>query len=107
LENVSAAIVILWAIEHADSLVGRLLNSKLLAHIGVISYSLYLWQQLFLTPLNATFSGHFPINLVCAVLAAECSYFLLEQPALALGRRVMGKTIPVRAKQAPAPAAKP
>jgi peptidoglycan/LPS O-acetylase OafA/YrhL len=44
-------VVIIWAgLYHSASLPGRLLNWKPLTAIGVLSYSIYLWQQAFLGP---------------------------------------------------------
>ena len=40
--------VILYAVTCSQGVLGRVLNSRPLRHIGIISYSLYLWQQLFL-----------------------------------------------------------
>ena len=58
------------------------MNTRVLMHIGVISYSLYLWQQLFLTPLNHSFTGRFPLNVAFVFLAAELSYRCIEIPFL-------------------------
>ena len=48
LEGVCIALLLLWAVQHPLGRAGRLLNSWPVVHIGLISYSLYLWQQLFL-----------------------------------------------------------
>lgn len=87
LESAALTLILLWAMDHADRPVGRLLNLRPVAFIGTISYSLYLWQQLFLTPKNTTLSGWFPLNLLAAFLAAVGSYYLIEQPFLRLRRR--------------------
>jgi len=84
LENFSIALVMMWVISHPETIVGRVLNSRAFVHVGVLSYSLYLWQQLFLTTENTTFSGLFPLNLLAAFLTAELSYYLIESPALSL-----------------------
>lgn len=89
LENSGAALILLWAIDHSQSKLGALLNSRILVHIGVISYSLYLWQQLFLTKLNPLMFDVFPVNLVLALIAAEISYFFIERPTLSLRQRVI------------------
>lgn len=55
--------------------------------LGRLSYSIYLWQQLFLTNLNHTWSGRFPMSL-CAALGAAClSYYLLETPLMRFKNR--------------------
>lgn len=66
---------------------GRLLNSRPLRYVGVLSYSLYLWQQIFLNRhLNAIISS-FPLNVVLAFGAAVASYYLVERPFLRLKDR--------------------
>jgi peptidoglycan/LPS O-acetylase OafA/YrhL len=66
---------------------GRLLNSRGLVQIGLMSYSLYLWQQLFV---HDPF-GIFKIGLVGVLAAFACaqlSWRLLERPLLPLRRRL-------------------
>ena len=66
------------------SLVSRLLNSPRIAFVGLLSYSLYLWQQLFLNRESAFWLATFPINIVCALGAAWISYRWIETPFLAV-----------------------
>jgi len=58
-----------------------------------ISYSLYIWQQLFLAAkgLNRAWSSSFPFNEVHAVAAAEVSYWLIERPFLLLKDRISSR----------------
>ena len=79
LEGAAIALAIDWLVRHPDSAAGRFLNSRWVVHIGLISYSLYLWQQPFLTPENTTPLGRPPLNLICAFLLAEASYWLVER----------------------------
>jgi peptidoglycan/LPS O-acetylase OafA/YrhL len=69
------------------------LNFPLLTWIGTVSYSVYVWQELFLLhPDNSLPLGRFgafPYNLVCTFVVASCSFYLLERPAIALGRQVL------------------
>ncbi len=87
LENVCISYLLLYTVQIPPSLAGRLLNLRLVAHIGQISYSLYLWQQAFLTVLNKSVLSHFPLNLIAALGAAELSWWLVEKPSLALRHR--------------------
>lgn len=70
----------------------RLLNSAAARHIGVLSYSLYIWQQLFCAS-PATFGWSapwwmsFPGWLLAAFVAAGLSYYLFEVPFLSLRAR--------------------
>ena len=65
-----------------------MLNWKPLAFVGTLSYSLYLWQQLFLNRTSGAAIAGFPLNLVLAFAAAATSFYLVEQPALRLRRRL-------------------
>src|SRR5437868_1293761 len=79
----------------------RLLGLAPLRFIGRISYSLYLWQELFLVPgwmrnpvaaqhwSAAQHWGspqHWPLNLVATFGAAAASYYLIEAPCIRFGR---------------------
>jgi peptidoglycan/LPS O-acetylase OafA/YrhL len=64
------------------------LNSRPLVWIGTLSYSLYLWQQLFI--------GSFPfwLKLTATVVCACASYYLVEKPARRWLNTRMGATAP-------------
>ena len=55
--------------------------------LGVLSYSLYLWQQVFLNPDSGSPWCAFPLNVVATFLAALASYLLVECPFLRLRAR--------------------
>ena len=59
-----------------------LLSCEPLVWVGTISYGLYLWQQPFLTSLNTTLTGRFPLSLLAALLCAIASFLWVERPAL-------------------------
>jgi peptidoglycan/LPS O-acetylase OafA/YrhL len=83
--NIAIAVWIDWCLRFPDSRVGRLLNARPIAYIGVLSYSIYLWQQPFLR------EGHtlrFPLSILCVGILALASYHLVEQPMLRLRARV-------------------
>jgi len=86
--NLALAVLIHRSVYHAGSPIGRLLNWKPLAFLGVLSYSLYLWQQPFLNHESSSWVSSFPQNLAFAIVAALCSYFLLERPLLSLRHRL-------------------
>jgi peptidoglycan/LPS O-acetylase OafA/YrhL len=90
LQNLMIVALVAHAVFHYRTRLGRLLNHPAVVHVGVISYSLYLWQQLFLTPKNTTFSGKFPLNIACAFLAAELSYRFIEKPFLRWRQEISG-----------------
>lgn len=71
----------------ARSLASRLLNAGPLPWLGLLSYSLYLWQQPFLHHRLEAVHTTFPLNLVLAFGVAMLSYGLLERPLLRLRSR--------------------
>jgi peptidoglycan/LPS O-acetylase OafA/YrhL len=81
--NLAIVLCVDRFVRFPGTLTGRLLNTRLLVYVGVLSYSLYLWQQLFLNPMDEVSSyTAFPQNIVFAVLAALGSYYLVERPFL-------------------------
>jgi peptidoglycan/LPS O-acetylase OafA/YrhL len=58
------------------------LNNRLVNFVGVLSYSLYLWQQPFLDRTQNHLWTSFPLNIGLAVGCAYLSYRLVEQPML-------------------------
>jgi len=89
--NLAIAILIHRSVYMSGSPVGRVLNWKPLAFIGVLSYSLYLWQQLFLDKTSGAWINAFPQNIALTCAAALSSYFLLEKPLLGLRHRLRVK----------------
>jgi peptidoglycan/LPS O-acetylase OafA/YrhL len=79
LDAVAVAFLIAYAVVHPP----RWITARAVVHVGLVSYSLYLWQQWFLRP------GEMPVplGLACAFAAAEVSYRLVERPALTLRQR--------------------
>ena len=83
--NIAIAVWIDWCLRFPESRVGRVLNAPPIAFMGVLSYSIYLWQQPFLR------EGHtlrFPLSILCIGALALVSYFFVEQPMLRLRARV-------------------
>lgn len=88
--NVSLAILIHRSVYRSEDCLGRFLNWKSIEFVGVLSYSLYLWQQPFLNRDSTAWMNTFPQNLLFAVAAALASYLLLEKPLLRLRHRLRG-----------------
>ena len=82
IEACAACSVLLWAIGNPRTRVGRVLNSAPLVHLGLASYSLYLWQQLWLSHDTMTAAWMVPLLVCGALICAELSYRLVEQPML-------------------------
>jgi peptidoglycan/LPS O-acetylase OafA/YrhL len=79
--------------------VGRILELGWMRWIGRLSYSLYLWQQLFLVP-GATYPWSrlqtFPVNCLVLFLIAALSYRFIERPIIRLGHRLAPPSSPGR-----------
>lgn len=86
--NVFLAILIHRSVYCHRDWFGQFLNYRPVAFIGVLSYSLYLWQQLFINRSSASWVCAFPFNLIFAVAAALASYYLLERPLLGLRHKL-------------------
>lgn len=89
--HVGVALCIDWAIRFPESRAGRFLNTRPMVWMGVVSYSLYLWQQLFLCRSHPAWFTTFPLNIILAFAAAAASYYLVEQPFLRLRERLEGR----------------
>lgn len=72
----------IWRVIHWQDAAHRFLNWKALVVIGTLSYSLYIWQQIFLNAGSSYWINAFPQNLVLAFLTAAASYYLVESPIL-------------------------
>jgi peptidoglycan/LPS O-acetylase OafA/YrhL len=65
----------------------RALNGQVITWFGLLSYSLYLWQQPFLNRNQEAFFTTFPINILVALILASLSYYCIERPLRALRDR--------------------
>jgi peptidoglycan/LPS O-acetylase OafA/YrhL len=77
---------------HPDSWSGRFLELAPVRFVGRISYSLYLWQQLFFhgeeTPAPGSFQSHVFLCWCATVACAIASYYLIETPLVRRGHRI-------------------
>ncbi|OQW86169.1 MAG: hypothetical protein BWK72_18625 [Rhodoferax ferrireducens] len=89
-------LLILGTVVQDKRLTSRLLESTPLRMVGRLSYSLYLWQQLFLVWNDERVAGLawvqvFPYNLITVFVCASLSLLLIENPLIALGHRLAQK----------------
>jgi len=82
IQNVGIAVGIAWCVANYNGRVGKVLNSKPMAFVGKMSYSIYLWQQLFLNPYSASVVSQPPLNILLVGVASLASYYLVERPSL-------------------------
>ncbi len=101
LRNVLVALCIDRWVTYPTGRVGRVLNSRPFVFVGLISYSIYLWQQLFVNRYATSLPTSFPLNIVLAIVAALASYYLVERPSLRLRQRIERALFPVRAAAVP------
>ncbi|MBS0581174.1 MAG: acyltransferase [Proteobacteria bacterium] len=80
--NIGLALLVWHCVSARTGPVIKVFNWRPIVFIGVLSYSLYLWQQLFLNPSVRSSYASFPVNIALAFLAALGSYYLIERPFL-------------------------
>ncbi len=89
-------LVILGTVIQHSALAGRILETPILRWLGRLSYSLYLWQQLFLVwnddraPALAWLQI-FPSNLLAVFACATVSMLFIENPLIAAGHRIASR----------------
>lgn len=86
IEAALAAIIIIAISCMKEFWLSRLLRAKVPVFLGTISFSLYLWQQLF-TGNSFVWALEFPFNIVQAIAAAALSYWVIEKPFFALKKK--------------------
>ncbi len=100
------ALAIPFLIAHTvlrpSAILGRVLELRGVRWLGRISYSLYIWQMLFLVGVARQLGPvqSFPLALLCPFLCAMLSYYLVEKPCIRFGHQL---TAGLRSS-APAPA---
>jgi len=80
---ISIAAALEYLVRTPDSPLGRMLNAGPIRHLGILSYSVYLWQQLF-TGFPRLGVLMYPLILI----AAELSFWLIEKPIMRLRARL-------------------
>jgi peptidoglycan/LPS O-acetylase OafA/YrhL len=94
-QPVTIPILLLGTATHPDWRISKGLEWAPMRWIGRISYSVYLWQQLFLVP---SWEPHrldsaqaLPLDILLPFVCAAVSYFCIERPAIRLGRILADK----------------
>jgi peptidoglycan/LPS O-acetylase OafA/YrhL len=92
ISNFLVAICIDWAItNYQTNFFGRFLNTATMLQIGVMSYSIYLWQQPFLDRSNPQWFNLFPYNVIGIAVFSIISYYIIEKYSLNLRPKIEKK----------------
>lgn len=105
-ESTSIALLILITCNNPSSMFSRALNWRPLAWIGLMSYSLYLWQEVL-------FMTHTAVGILMVLLlmtaAAVVSYYFVEQPSIQWGKNIVNRrtvrVLSIQEQQSPSAAA--
>ncbi|HTI90823.1 MAG TPA: acyltransferase [Puia sp.] len=94
--DLAVGALILSSISRTQTVWYQLLNLSFMNYIGKLSYSLYIWQQLFFSHAVGLF-GRLPLNLLLIFAVANISYYFIEKPFLRLKGRREVRTHPASA----------
>jgi peptidoglycan/LPS O-acetylase OafA/YrhL len=78
------AACIHYCILFPDGGIGKLVNHRFFVANGLISYSLYLWQEPFLNSYDPSWATTMPINIGLAYVFGALSFYFVERPARAM-----------------------
>lgn len=90
LEHLLPAILVGAVVACPTAPMGRLLELSSVRYIGYLSYSLYIWQELFLWGPNGPVLSPL-IGIPAAFGCAYLSYQWIEQPSIQFGKRFIGR----------------
>ena len=102
--NIGIAFCLDWCVTNHSGRIGMLLNCRPAVAIGVMSYSIYLWQQIFLDRYSESVLCRFPVNVILVGAAAALSYFLCEQPCFGLRKFIESRIFKDRRVESVQPA---
>lgn len=86
LEGCSIGIILVYLLLK-EPINFRFLNNIALVYIGTLSYSLYIWQQLFLAKPECSLTFSFPVNFILTFIVAWISYNTIEKIGLKIKKR--------------------
>jgi peptidoglycan/LPS O-acetylase OafA/YrhL len=85
---IAAGLALVALITSPDTLLGRFLSLRFVVWIGVLSYSIYLWNILAITaPPASPGIVHHGVEVLLLVALPLASFYLIERPGLSLKRR--------------------
>lgn len=92
--SILIGFIVVNVIHPQNNLVFKFLNLKILNLIGMLSYSVYIWQQLFMSNDSKFALSKTPLNFVFIIVVPFISYFYYEKYFL----KLKSKFIKIRAK---------
>lgn len=98
-ESMLLALIVSITVLHPGNWIGQFLEHPAMRWIGRLSYSLYLWQELFALPqakYPLSLAERIPFNLVVLFVIAGLSYRFIERPMIRLGHRLAPPQTPGR-----------
>lgn len=89
--NIIIGTIILTTIKYQpnESFFARVLNNRFSIKIGMMSYSIYLWQQIWLYNWNI----HMIVKYLGIILTASISYYFIEKPFLKFRDKLLQRTV--------------
>jgi peptidoglycan/LPS O-acetylase OafA/YrhL len=81
--NILIGIIMMYSVFGSEGRWHDFLNCRTMNYIGVLSYSLYLWQQIFFSEAVCLYFNY-PVHLPFLLIIALISYYLVEKPFLRL-----------------------
>jgi peptidoglycan/LPS O-acetylase OafA/YrhL len=91
--DVAIGLIIVTSIHYTRTGWYRFLNANAMNRVGELSYSLYIWQQLFFSAALGS-ASRLPVNILLIFGVANVSYFLVEKPILKLRRKLRDEALP-------------
>ena len=90
---IPAALVVAVFLPYQYAALARLRPVAWLSYIGLISYSLYLWQQVFAAPAENYLHPSLLQYSLLMVAFAFLSYYMVELPSVRLGKAVLHRKV--------------
>jgi len=89
---VCIAVAVVGTVVSPSGLLAGILNSPPMVALGLVSYSVYMWQQLAFNPYNSHPAAwqRFPANILIAIGTGALSYLLWERWFLRLKKKFAG-----------------
>lgn len=96
-QNLGIVCVLDGVMRYPECSFARLLNQRHISRVGQWSYSLYVWQQLFVNRYTGWWVTAFPLSILLTLAAGWLSFRFVEQPLHRLGQRFTRAKLYLRA----------